>query len=90
MAIIALSTKLRWVLVPLTENRQELMTPEQKAAFVFSQSVAAMAAIESMKVTNRERVSKGNTEAYDEKAFLEVIDNYNIGYNDVVGLFREH
>ncbi|MCK5600443.1 hypothetical protein KAR91_01135 [Candidatus Pacearchaeota archaeon] len=64
------------------------MTDEQKVAYVFSQSVAAMSVIEGMKATNRERVSKGFTEPYDENAFNKVIDSHCIGHNDVIALFQ--
>lgn len=66
------------------------MTSEQAAAYVFSQSVAAMAMIEGMKVTNRERVSHGHTEAYDEEAFLQVAKDFDIGCNDVLSLFKDY
>ncbi len=45
------------------------MTPEQKAAYVFAQSVAAMAEIEAMKAANQMREMNGHTIAYGEEAF---------------------
>ena len=60
------------------------MTPEQKAAYVFAQSVCAMAEIEGMKALNTERESKGYALAYDEAAFLEILNKYGIHHNAVL------
>lgn len=64
------------------------MTPEQRAAYVFAQSVCAMAEIEGMKASNTERESKGYTIAYDEDAFVRVIEKYGIHANATLNLFH--
>jgi hypothetical protein len=64
------------------------MTPEQQAAYVFSQAVAAMIEAESMKAMNAERVQNGQALAYGEEAFMELIQRYQIGHNDVISYFR--
>jgi hypothetical protein len=65
------------------------MTPEQAAAYVHAQSVAALAEIEAMKAANQHREMQGYTQAYGEEAFLEVVDKYRIGHNAVVETFNE-
>ena len=65
------------------------MTPEQVAAFVQSQTACAMAEIASMHAENREREMQGHTHAYDGAAFRAVPDEFGIGYNSVVGMFRD-
>lgn len=64
------------------------MTPEQKAAYVFAQTVSAMAEIEAMKALNTERERNGHALAYSEEAFLQVIDRYGISHNQVIALFQ--
>lgn len=64
------------------------MDDNQQAAFVFSQSVCAMAEIEAMKVENKVREMKNSSPAYTEAHFMAVIDKYDIGYNAVNRLFR--
>ncbi len=61
------------------------------AACIMRASVQVMAAVarvnctvEGMKALNRERESKGFTEAFDEEAFFKVIDKEAIGHNAVV------
>lgn len=63
------------------------MTPEQKAAYVQAQAVAALATIEGMKAANVERLNQGYALAYDEASFDGVAENYCISHNAVIGLF---
>lgn len=65
------------------------MTPEQKAAFVMAQAVAALARIESMKAENWMREMKGHTIAYGEAEFANVENEYMIGHNAVINFFRD-
>lgn len=60
------------------------MTEEQKAAFIFSQSVCAIAEIESMKALNKYREKRGETIAYCDDDFIAVIEKYGIGHNAVL------
>ncbi len=63
------------------------MTPEQLASFVFANSVAAFAEIQGMVAENTFREQKGQTIAYDEEAFLAVIEKYGIHHNAVMTTF---
>ena len=63
------------------------MTPEQSASFVFANSVAALAEIQSMVADNTFRQQKGETVAYGEEAFLAVIEKYGIHYNAILEIF---
>lgn len=65
------------------------MTPEQKAAYIFAQAVAAMADIEAMKAMNTERERNGYALAYDENAFFAVADRYVISHNAILNLFQD-
>jgi hypothetical protein len=65
------------------------MTQEQAAAFVFSQSVAALAAIEGCKAANAQRERCGEGLAYDERAIAGIPDEFGIGHNAVMTLFIE-
>ena len=65
------------------------MTKEQKVAYVFAQSVCALAEIEGMKAENKERESHGYALVYSEEAFFEVPNKYGIHHNAVIGLFHE-
>ena len=63
------------------------MTPEQSAAYVYAQSVCALAEIEAMKALNMQRAACGHSMAYVEEAFLAVIDKYGISHNAVLTTF---
>lgn len=65
------------------------MTPEQSAAFVFSQSVCALAQIEAMKAENVMRSIRGESPAYGEDNFLLITENYGISHNSVVEIMRQ-
>jgi hypothetical protein len=63
------------------------MTPEQKAAYVFAQAVAAHIESLAMIAANTERESQGMALAYDETAFAGLIDRYGLGHNNIVSFF---
>lgn len=65
------------------------MTPEQSASFIFANSVAALAEIQGMVAENTFREQKGQTIAYGEEAFLEVIKKYGIHHNAVLSLYGD-
>lgn len=65
------------------------MTPEQKAAYIFSQSVSLMAEIEGMKAANADREARGLAQAYGEEAFVEVRAASMISYGNAVIKFFE-
>lgn len=62
------------------------MTDEQRAAFIFAQSVEALAFIEGMKAENKMRELRGESPAYIEKDFINSVAH--LGYNDVIGFLR--
>lgn len=58
------------------------------AAYVFSQSIAAMATIQGMVAENQHRLHRGKVIAYDEKAFEDVSLKFGIYHNAVVESLR--
>ena len=65
------------------------MTPEQKAAFTMSQVACANAEVAGMTAENMQRAALGQSMAYDEAAFVAVIENYPIHHNAVVEWMRD-
>ena len=63
------------------------MTPEQQAAFVFSQSVSALIEAVGMVETNKGRLARGEAMAYSEQDFTDLIRKYGISHNAVLTLF---
>jgi len=49
------------------------MTENERAAYIFSQSVAALAKIEGMKAENMQRAAVGECMAYSDGDFFRVI-----------------
>ena len=64
------------------------MTPEQQAAYIFGQAVAAMIELESMKAMNLEREIRGESLAYPGESFLALIDKYGISHNAILMFYR--
>jgi hypothetical protein len=64
------------------------MTPEQQAAFVNSQTAVAMITAMGMVAANQHRLSLGQSIAYDEGAFNDLIAQHGLGHNDVVTFFH--
>ena len=60
------------------------MTPEQQAAYIHAQAVAASAELEAMKAANWMRKMQGHTIAYGEEDFLALIDKYGLHHNTVL------
>ena len=65
------------------------MTPEQKAAYIHAQSVAAQAQIEAMKALNYDWESLDKGQAYDMDDFMEVITSYGLNHNALIEFFKE-
>mgnify|MGYP001823689767 CR=1 FL=1 len=63
------------------------MTPEQQAAYINAQAVAASVELEAMKAANWMREMQGHTIAYGEEEFLALIDRYGLGHNAVLTTF---
>ena len=56
----------------------------QNIAYVNSQIASAMIELEAMKATNQERYRKGQSDAWDEEAFISLIDKYQLNHNAVI------
>lgn len=54
------------------------MKTKEVIAFLYSQSICALAEIEGMKAANDERKHRGESMAYPEEAFLKVPKDFNI------------
>jgi hypothetical protein len=65
------------------------MGPEQRAAFVIAQAACANAEIAAMQAENAARLAAGLSQAYSEKAFMNVPDKYLIGHNAVISYLAE-
>jgi len=63
---------------------QEAAAKMGNAAYVFSQSIAALARINGMIALNEYRKMRGETIAYDEGAFEEVIQDFGLFHNEVI------
>lgn len=64
------------------------MNEEQQAAFIHAQAVCAQAEIAAMQAENMQRAALGQSMAYDEAAFMAVIEKYGIHHNAVIEFFR--
>jgi len=62
------------------------MDQAARVAFVMAQTVCAMAELEAMKAANAQHP---NDQPYTEDAFRAVPDNFQIGWNSVIGYLRE-
>ena len=61
----------------------------QKATYVISQSVCALAKIEGMKAENMNRQIRGESMAYTDKDFFSVIHEYAIDHNPLLKFFSD-
>lgn len=64
------------------------MNEQQQAAYVIAMAACAMAETAGMQAENQHRLSLGQTIAYDEQAFADVITRNGIHHNAVLTLFR--
>jgi len=53
-------------------------------AYINTQTTAALVELEMMKAANTLREIQGYTIAYDEVAFYELIEKYQLGHNSVM------
>lgn len=65
------------------------MTPEQSAAYVMGQAACLNAEIAGMQAENMQRAALGQSMAYDEVAFIRVIDKYSCHHNAACSAFEE-
>ena len=57
-------------------------------AIVVSQAVSALAEIEAMKAANVMATDLGHTIPYGPEAFKDVVGEYGLEYNMIIGMFR--
>ena len=57
------------------------MTEEQRIVYMQAHILCVQIEFEAMKTFNHERRSNGLADAYDEKAFMDLIENSQIGHN---------
>lgn len=65
------------------------MNTNEKAAFIQSQATAAMIEAMGMQALNEHRKSLGQTIAYDDEAFVNLIEKYGLGHNSVLSFLQE-
>lgn len=65
------------------------MDQNAKAAFIIAQAACANAEIAGMQAENQQRLSLGQSVAYDMDAFMAVQDSYMIGHNAVIEYLRD-
>lgn len=65
------------------------MTDEQKAAYIMANAVAANIMSLSMQAANTERESRGESLAYGEGAFVDLIAEYEIGCNTLLNIIHK-
>ena len=69
-------------------QKKSKMTDEQKAAFIQGQAACAMIECQGMLAANKERESRGEALAYNQKSFQNIIDFYCIHHTDVTDFYR--
>lgn len=62
----------------------------KKAAYIISQAACALIELEAMKAANSERQQRGESDAYGEKAFMELQNKYVISHNAVLSYLYNH
>lgn len=65
------------------------MTPEQKAAFVFANSVAAMIELQGMLRLNADRERDDLAPAYSDDMIYDLLYKYRLGQDDIMGLYND-
>lgn len=59
------------------------MSPEQKAAYIYAQAVAASIELEMMKAHNAESLRNERPLEYSPDDFYKIIDRYGLGHNAI-------
>lgn len=65
------------------------MTEEQKAAYINAMATGALIEAMGMVAENKYREQRGDTIAYTEEAFQEVIQRWGIHHNSVIDFMRD-
>jgi hypothetical protein len=66
------------------------MTDEQRASYIISQSVCAMAEIEAMKVENVIAALRNEYPLRTESDFQGVVSKYQLDHNSVISYFMNY
>ncbi len=66
-----------------------IMTTEEKAAYIQSQSACAIIEAFGMMTENLHRQFKGESNAYSDQQFQMLINKYGIGHNDVLSFLNK-
>ncbi|KKN76472.1 hypothetical protein LCGC14_0369810 [marine sediment metagenome] len=66
------------------------MTPEEKAAYLVTQSTAAFIELMSMLAANHERRSHGYADAFGETEIRALIGKYDLNYGTVGAFLIRH
>ena len=67
----------------------EIMTPEQSAAYINSQVCMALIEMNGMVAENAARKAQGQSPAYWEDSFARLPTKYQIGHNDVMKIIND-
>ncbi len=62
---------------------------DANAAYIIGMAANALIEAMGMHADNQHRLSRGETIAYDEKAFQELIERTGIHHNGIVSMLRE-
>ena len=65
------------------------MNENERATLLFSQSVCAMLRGFGMISENFQRIHRGESLAYTDKAFEDVINEFSIGWNSALIMLRD-
>ena len=65
------------------------MTQEQKAAYIIGEAACLMARVAGMQAENQNRMARGETVAYLEDAFQNLIDDSQCTHNAMIRVFHE-
>lgn len=64
-------------------------TPECRAVFIQSQATSAMIEAMGMQAENEQRKINGESLAYREEHFVELINKYGLGHNSVITFLQQ-
>ncbi len=67
---------------------ENMHTPEQRAAYVISQSTAGLLRAAGMMAENQLRALNGESPAYGEDAFNALVEELGLDHNSVVEILR--
>ena len=63
------------------------MNENQQASYIISMAIGGMIEAMGMQAENQDRLSKGETIAYNDEAFQKVVDNRGLHHNAILTFF---